>query len=88
MSVSFLSGKGNFELMFWSGNAGNDPEVASSCIDLTERFIPRYLQVFLSPNVRNTVPSLFSFSLTCLVSTEIMPKRSAAVFWVGIGALS
>ena len=71
------------ELTFRADNHENDPEVASSCIDLAEKLIPRYLQIYLAPSIRSTIPSLFSFTLTCLTGTAILPKRSAAAFWVG-----
>ncbi|KAL9119683.1 MAG: hypothetical protein Q9187_003767 [Circinaria calcarea] len=63
-------------------NPGTDPEIASSCIDLVEKTVARYPKLLLVPEIQASIPSLFTFTLVCLVSTEIYPKRAAAAFWV------
>ncbi len=73
---------GTYSLRFL-GNPTTDPEVASSCIELADKMVPRYLEVFLYPQCFDSTPLLFAFSLRCLTATEIMPKRAAAQFWVG-----
>lgn len=59
-----------------------DPEVASSCIDLTTKLLPRHTALLLNPNLQSPVNDLFTFTFRCLTSSEILPKRSAASFWV------
>jgi len=59
-----------------------DPEVASSCIDLTTKLLPRHTDLLLNPHLQSPVNDLFTFTLRCLTSSEILPKRSAASFWV------
>lgn len=63
-------------------NPTNEPEVASSCVDLADKLIPRYLNAFLEPEVHEAMPDLFNFALRCLTAAELLPKRSAASFWV------
>jgi len=64
------------------GDPSNDPEVARSCIDFAEKLVPNYLDVLFDPRLQSTVPAFFMFTLQCLTAAEIMPKRSAASFWV------
>ena len=63
-------------------NPTNELEVASSCVDLADKLMPRYLNIFLDLQVQGSMPDLFIFALRCLTATEILPKRSAANFWV------
>ncbi|KAI4165730.1 MAG: hypothetical protein LQ342_000673 [Letrouitia transgressa] len=58
-----------------------EPEIASSCIELAEKFIPYHLNVFLDLRYRDEVPGLFEFTIRSISCREIMPKRSAALFW-------
>ncbi|SLM38968.1 Importin-beta, N-terminal domain [Lasallia pustulata] len=62
-------------------NPTNEPEVASSCVDLADKLMPRYLNIFLDPQVQRSMRNLFIFALRCLTAAEILPKRSAADFW-------
>lgn len=64
------------------GNPAADPEIASGCINLAGKLIPRFLHTFFNPQVQADIPNLFIFSLRCLTTAEIMPKRAAATFWV------
>ena len=68
--------------MVYSGDPTNDPEVASSCIDLAEKLLPRYLNTFFNPQVQESIPILLNFAIQSLIATEVLPKRSAATFWV------
>jgi hypothetical protein len=65
-----------------SGNPGSDPEVARSCIDFAEKLVPNYLDLLFDHRLQSTIPAFFTFTLECLTAAEIMPKRSAASFWV------
>ncbi|MCJ1394195.1 hypothetical protein MMC18_007073 [Xylographa bjoerkii] len=58
-----------------------DPEVASSCIELAGKLIPRYLDIFFESQLQSMLPNFFAFSMQCLISPEILPKRSSASFW-------
>ena len=59
-----------------------DPEVASSCIDFAHKMTINYLKLFSAPEVPELGAQLFQFILICLTGTEVLPKRSAANFWV------
>ena len=58
-----------------------DPEISSSCLELASRFIPHYLHTFLDAHCQGEVANFILFTTRCLVSQEIMPRRSAAFFW-------
>ena len=60
-------------------NPSAEPEVASSIIDLADKMIPRYVS---SMTDIPQISRLLSFTLECLASAEILPKRSATHFWV------
>ena len=60
----------------------NDPEVASSCIELAGKMISRHLDIIFDSRLRAMLPTFFSFTLQCLTTVEILPKRSSASFWV------
>ena len=62
-----------------SVDPSSDPEVSTSIIDLVDRMVPQYLRTMMNtPNIQ----VLFDFILRALTVPEIMPKRSAAHFWV------
>ena len=69
------------------GNPTTEPEIASSCIDLAAKMIPRCLDVFLHPQCADSTPMLFIFAIRCLETTEIMPKRAASQFWVSLDTI-
>ena len=69
-------------LIIMTDDPAIDPEVASSCIELVGKMIPRYLDIIFAPQFQSLLPSFFIFSMRCLVSPEILPKRSSASFWV------
>lgn len=57
----------------------NDPEIASGVIDLAEKTVPHYLRNMMSmPGIID----FLDFALASLSAHEIMPKKSAAHFWV------
>ncbi|MCJ1404831.1 hypothetical protein MMC11_008057 [Xylographa trunciseda] len=58
-----------------------DPEVASSCIELAGKMITRHIDVFFDSQLQSMLPNFFAFSMQCLISPEILPKRSSASFW-------
>ncbi|KAL8972694.1 MAG: hypothetical protein Q9183_000412, partial [Haloplaca sp. 2 TL-2023] len=58
-----------------------DPEISSSCLGLASRFIPHYLHTFLDARCQGEVANFILFTTRCLMSQEIMPRRSAAFFW-------
>lgn len=76
-------GRNAVSKIYYLGTPRTDPEVSSSCIDLAQKLVPHYLHTFLDVQIRPTLSTLFTFTLNCLAASEIMPKRSAAGFWVG-----
>ena len=66
----------------FDGDANKDPEIASSCIDFAQKIATGYLKLFSTPEVQERAPQIFRFIIACLMGTEILPKRSAASFWV------
>ena len=71
-----------------SGNPSNDPEAARSCIDFAEKLVPNYLDTFFDHRLQSILPVFLVFTLHCLAAAEIMPKRSAATFWVASPTMS
>ena len=60
-------------------NPSCDPEASTAVIDLVERMIPQHLSSMMNTE---SIQVLFDFILKALTTPEIMPKRSAAHFWV------
>lgn len=60
--------------------ATRDPELSNACIEFLSRLIPRHVSHLnsLSPQA---ITMLFNFTLQCLNSGEVLPKRSAASLW-------
>ena len=67
--------------MTLEGNPSNEPEVASSCISLASKMLNHHLEAYIAPSNSSQIHILFDFTLSCLLSNEIFPKRSAAQFW-------
>ena len=63
------------------GNPSNEPEVSSSCIMLASKMLHHHLEAYIAPSNSSQIHILFEFTLACLHSNEIFPKRSAAEFW-------
>lgn len=69
--------------ILYVGDPNYDPEVASSCLDLADKYIPHYVNnIFKHGQAPDGISFLLRFSLRCLTAADIMPKRSAATFWV------
>lgn len=65
------------------GDPSVDPEVASSCLDLVEKYFPSYFNTILGNHeVALEFTKILVFSIISLMKSEIMPRRSAARFWV------
>ena len=60
----------------------DDPEVAQSCIDVLISLLPRYAHVLLTFQPFQNVEMILGFTIQCLHGSDILPKRSAANFWV------
>ena len=63
------------------GNPSNEPEVAASCITLASKMLIYHLYAYITPPNSSQIHILFDFTLACLLSSEIFPKRAAAQFW-------
>lgn len=71
-------------LMRRLGTPANDPEIAQNCIDFFGRLIPRYMNIMLDTSVKGYLEEMFLFTIQCLNGQDVLPKRSAASFWVGL----
>ena len=60
----------------------DDPEVAQSCIDVLASLLPRYAHVLLNFQPFHNLEKMLGFAIQCLHGSDILPKRSAANFWV------
>ncbi|KAI9882710.1 MAG: hypothetical protein M1823_005545 [Watsoniomyces obsoletus] len=60
---------------------GHDPEIAQNCVDLLFRLAHRYLNVIVQFPPPEALGRLFIFTVKCLASREILPKRCAAQLW-------
>ena len=63
------------------GNPSNEPEAAASCITLASKMLTYHLHAYVTPTNSSQIHILFEFTLSCLLSNEIFPKRTAAQFW-------
>lgn len=61
-----------------------DPEIAQNCVDFLSRLVPRYVNVMVQFEPSELLQGLLIFTLKCLAGGDILPKRSAAGFWVWI----
>lgn len=59
-----------------------DPEIGSGCLDLITTMIPYYSPAFLDASGQESLKASCEHALICLSTSEPMPKRSAARFWV------
>ncbi|KAL8657900.1 MAG: hypothetical protein Q9226_001450 [Calogaya cf. arnoldii] len=68
-------------------NPSNEPEVTSSCINLATKYIPRYLHIFLlNPQYGDHVINFMLLTIRSMQCPEIMPRKSAGVFWTALFA--
>ncbi|KAI9660811.1 MAG: hypothetical protein M1829_006463 [Trizodia sp. TS-e1964] len=63
------------------GGPEKDPEIAQNCVDFFEKLISYYINIIFQQNEQSSVEYLLFFTLKCLNSREILPKRSASSFW-------
>ena len=60
----------------------DDPEVAQSCIDILTSLLARYAHLLIAFQPLLDIERVFGFVVQCLGGSDILPKRSAASFWV------
>ncbi|KAF2106783.1 armadillo-type protein [Lophiotrema nucula] len=65
----------------------NDPEVSVGCIELIQKFITTNAQI-LTAEDPEILKGVFDFSIECLKSPEVLPKRAAAQLWKEIFELT
>lgn len=65
---------------YFENDPGRDPEVAALVISFLKSYTPAFNDVLVLEN--SQFPVSFDFALACLGSSEILPKQSAALFWV------
>ena len=68
-------------------NPRNDPEVSVGCIELIQKFVNSNAQIFTTEHP-DVLKAMFDFSIECLKSPEVLPKRSSAQLWKDIFDLS
>ncbi|KAF2263831.1 ARM repeat-containing protein [Lojkania enalia] len=68
-------------------NPRNDPEVAVGCIELIQKFINTNAQI-LTAERPEILSGMFDFSVECIKSPEVLPKRAAAQLWKDIFELT
>ncbi|KAF2868410.1 armadillo-type protein [Massariosphaeria phaeospora] len=65
----------------------NDPEVSVGCIELIQKFINTDARILTSEHP-DILKGVFDFSIECIKSPEVLPKRAAAQLWRDIFELS
>lgn len=65
----------------------NDPEISESCIELLQKFINTNAAIF-SAEQPDVLKGMFDFSVECIRSPEVLPKRAACQLWKDIFELS
>ncbi|KAF2184720.1 ARM repeat-containing protein [Zopfia rhizophila CBS 207.26] len=65
----------------------NDPEVSVGCIEVIQKFINTNASI-LTSQTADVLKGMFDFSIECLKSPEVLPKRAAAQLWKDIFELS
>ena len=65
----------------------NDPEISVGCVELIQKFVNTSPQMFTreQPEV---LKGMFDFSIECLKSPEVLPKRASAQLWKDIFELA
>jgi hypothetical protein len=71
-----------FALMGELGDPAEDPELAQTLVEVAENLIKTHLGHLLALG-DNAVAQMFNFTLMALRGSDVLPKRSAATFWVG-----
>jgi hypothetical protein len=68
-------------------NPRNDPEVSVGCIELIQKFVNTNAHIFTTEHP-DVLKAMFDFSIECIKSPEVLPKRAAAQLWKDIFELS
>ncbi|KAF2715077.1 ARM repeat-containing protein [Pleomassaria siparia CBS 279.74] len=68
-------------------NPRNDPEVSVGCIELIQKFVNANAHIFTTEHP-DVLKAMFDFSIECLKSPEVLPKRASAQLWKDIFELS
>ncbi|KAF1971854.1 ARM repeat-containing protein [Bimuria novae-zelandiae CBS 107.79] len=58
----------------------NEPEVSVGCIELIQSFIKHHASILKSEHP-DVLKGTFDFSIECIKSPEVLPKRAAAALW-------
>jgi len=61
----------------------NDPEVSVGCIELIQQFIKQNASILKNEHP-DVLKGTFDFSVECIKSPEVLPKRSSASLWKDI----
>jgi hypothetical protein len=64
----------------------SDPEISVCCIELLQKFINTKAHIF-SIEPPEVLEGVFNFSVECIRSPEVLPKRAAAELWRDIFSL-
>ncbi|KAF2474327.1 ARM repeat-containing protein [Lindgomyces ingoldianus] len=65
----------------------NDPEISVGCTEVIQKFISTNAAI-LSTVPAGVLKGMFDFSIECIKSPEVLPKRAAASLWKDIFELS
>jgi hypothetical protein len=65
----------------------NEPEISVACVELMQKFINTNAEIFATEQPQ-VLKGMFGFSIECLRSPEVLPKRAAAQLWRDIFELS
>lgn len=58
----------------------NDPEVSVGCIELIQKFITQNASILKNEHP-DILKGMFDFSVECIKSPEVLPKRASAALW-------
>ncbi|KAF2731242.1 ARM repeat-containing protein [Polyplosphaeria fusca] len=64
-----------------------DPEIALGCIEVIQKFINTDAQILTSQQP-DVLKGMFDFSVECIKSPEVLPKRASAQLWKDIFELT
>jgi len=69
------------------GHPSTDPEVSVGCIEVIQRIINTNAEI-LNGESSDVLQAMFQFSIECVLSPDVLPKRAAAQLWNDIFALA
>ncbi|KAF2490397.1 ARM repeat-containing protein [Lophium mytilinum] len=75
------------KLMQQLGHPSTDPEVSVGCIEVVQRIINTNADI-LNGESSEILQAMFQFSIECVLSPDVLPKRAAAELWNDIFALA